>query len=273
MEFLGYLIDQHGIHPTPAKVEAIASAPTPTNKVELQAFLGLLNFYSSFIPHKASVAEPLHRLLDSLAHWEWTSHEAHAFAAVKNLLMSSAVLVQYNECIPLILACDAFPFGVGAVLSHVYSNGKEAPIVFYSRTLSKTERNYSQLDKEALVAVVGVKCFHHYLYGCSFHLVTDHKPLLGILAGDCPMPQILSPRMSRWAEFLAAYSYSLLYWPGKHIGHADTLSRCPLPTLVKDPVAATPVFLIEDLNLPGSATDIAQHSLKDAVLSRVLDWV
>ncbi|XP_013913085.1 PREDICTED: LOW QUALITY PROTEIN: uncharacterized protein LOC106542012 [Thamnophis sirtalis] len=136
-------------------------------------------------------------------------------------LTSSAVLIQYNDRMPLTLACDASPYGLGAVLSHVLPNGSEAPVAFYSRTLSLAECNYSQIDKEALAAVSGIKRFHDYLYGRHLTLVTDHKPLLGLLAGDKPTPPILSPRMTRWTEFLAAYSYTLQYRPGKQLGHAD----------------------------------------------------
>ncbi|XP_026565795.1 uncharacterized protein K02A2.6-like, partial [Pseudonaja textilis] len=55
-------------------------------------------------------------------------------------------------------------------------------------------------------------------------LVTDHKPLLGLLAGDKQTPQVLSPRMTRWTLFLAAYSYRLIHRPGKTLSHADALS-------------------------------------------------
>lgn len=71
--------------------------------------------------------------------------------------MSKALLVQYSDCQPLSLVCDALPYGIGAVLSHILPNGMEAPINYYSRTLSATERNYSQLGKEALAAVAGIK--------------------------------------------------------------------------------------------------------------------
>lgn len=93
VEFLEFLSDAEGIHPTKSKVEAIHNAPTPKSKGELQAFLGLLNFYVVFLLHKASVAEPLHRLLDGSAVWHWGTKEAKAFAAVKSLLTSSAILV------------------------------------------------------------------------------------------------------------------------------------------------------------------------------------
>lgn len=273
VEFLGFLIDANGIHPTPSKAEAIRSAPTPTCKAELQAFLGLLNFYNSFLPHKASLAEPLHRLLDKNCPWVWGQVHRKSFQAVKDLLTSSAVLVQYSPHLPLIVTADASPYGIGGVLSHRLPNGREAPVAYYSRTLSSTERNYGQIDREALAIVASVKKFHDYIYGRPFELVTDHKPLLGLLSGDRPTPQILSLRMSRWAAFLSAYDYALSYRPGKQIAHADALSRCPLPIPIQDPAPALSVLLIEELDTPLTARDIAKHSAKDATLARVINWV
>ncbi|XP_058032586.1 uncharacterized protein K02A2.6-like [Ahaetulla prasina] len=103
--------------------------------------------------------------------------------------------------------------------------------------------------------------------------LTDHKPLLGLMSGDRQTPQILSPRMSRWVEFLAAYSYKLIYKPGKFIGHADALSRCPLPTTDPDPAPTSPVLLVEDWDVPVSASSIRDLSARDPILSTVLDWV
>ncbi|GBN34921.1 Uncharacterized protein K02A2.6, partial [Araneus ventricosus] len=65
VEFLGFVIDASGIHPSDSKVGAIHEAPCPKNKTELQAFLGLLNFYHSFLKDKATIGEPLHRLLEN----------------------------------------------------------------------------------------------------------------------------------------------------------------------------------------------------------------
>ncbi|XP_026520930.1 uncharacterized protein K02A2.6-like, partial [Notechis scutatus] len=273
-KFLGYLLDRHGIHPTGNKIKAIKEAPNPKNKTELQAFLGLLNFYNVFLPQKATAAEPLHRLLDKMAKWTWGTREDDAFRKTKDLLTSDAVLIQYNETLPLVVTCDASPFGVGAVLSHTLPDGKEAPIAFFSRTLSKPERNYSQLDKEALPIVAAVKKFHEYLYGRRFTIITDHKPLLGILAGNKDTPNILSPRMTRWSEFLTAYDYRLTHHPGKTITHADALSRSPLPDLDDDPAPTTTTLRIEALpDLPITASDIARETNKDKRLAWVLHWV
>ncbi|GBM89936.1 Transposon Ty3-G Gag-Pol polyprotein [Araneus ventricosus] len=119
VEFLGFVIDASGIHPSDSKVRAIHEAPRPKNKTELQAFLGLLNFYHSFLKDKATIAEPLHWLLEKNAEWKWTSAHEKAFAAVKELLSSDSVLVPFNEKLPLILTCDASQYGVGYVLSHL----------------------------------------------------------------------------------------------------------------------------------------------------------
>ncbi|XP_033014676.1 uncharacterized protein K02A2.6-like [Lacerta agilis] len=274
VEFLGFLVDAKGIHPTSAKVTAIRSAPAPQSKKELQSFLGLLNFYHAFLPHKASIAEPLHRLLDDRGTWKWGQREAAAFAAVKDLLSSDSVLTHFREDLPLSLACDASPYGIGAVLSHRLPDGREAPIAYFSRTLSLAERNYAQIDREALALVAGVKKFHDYVYGRPFELVTDHKPLLGLFAPDRQTPQILSARMLRWAMFLSAYTYELVHRAGKALGHADALSRLPLPEPAEDPSPAYGVMSLEDLPQPPvSVADVAAFSAKDRTLARVLDWV
>ncbi|XP_015280350.1 PREDICTED: uncharacterized protein K02A2.6-like, partial [Gekko japonicus] len=274
VEFLGFRIDEHGVHPTEDKVRAIKDAPCPGNKKELQAFLGLLNFYHAFLPHKASVAAPLHALLHKEAKWRWGSEQERAFKGVKALLVSNAVLTHYDDNKMLVLAADASPYGVGAVLSHLMPNGEEAPVAFYSRSLSSAEKGYAQIDKEGLALVAAVKKFHDFLYGRKFLLVTDHKPLLGIFAPDRQLPNIMSARMLRWALFLSAYDYDLEHRPGKAIGHADALSRCPLPGLDSDPAPASEVLAIDELSqAPITSKDIAAASAKGIVISRVLNWV
>ena len=112
--------------------------------------------------------------------WTWGGKQDKAFRKVKKLLLSSEVLVHFDDHLPVILSCDASPYGVGAVLSHKMPDGTERPIAFASRSLTQAEQNYSQLDKEALAIIFGVKKYHQYVYGREFTLKTDHQPLTHI---------------------------------------------------------------------------------------------
>lgn len=132
-----------------AKAQAIHNAPRPLNRAKRQAFLGLLNFYHAFLPHKATVAEALHRLLDKKVYWLWGNLQQTALDNVKKLLASNQVLTHCDENKPVILACDASPYGIGAALSHGMLDDTEAPNAFYSRTLSSTERSYAQIRRHS----------------------------------------------------------------------------------------------------------------------------
>ena len=69
------------------------------------------------------------------------------------------MLCHYNPALPLGLACDASAVGIGAVIFHTLSDGSEKPIAYASRTLSKSEANYSQTEREALGIIFGLKSF------------------------------------------------------------------------------------------------------------------
>ncbi|KFD46136.1 hypothetical protein M513_12978 [Trichuris suis] len=273
INFLGYRIDSNGIHPAEEKVAAIHKFPPPKNKQQLQAFLGLLNFYRNFLPNKAEIAEPLHRLLDKNSRWSWSHTHAKAFNKLRRLLSSSLVLAQYDDSLPLTLTCDASPYGVGCVLAHIMPDGTESPIAFHSRTLSPAERKYAQIDREALAIVVGIKKFHQYIFGRHVQIQTDHKPLLGMLARAIQTPVSMSPRMMRWSILLSAYDYDLLYRPGKQISNADALSRLPLSAEIFEDVEPLEVLMLESPQSPQiSAQVIARETSRDPVLERVRDW-
>lgn len=85
--------------------------------------------------------------------WKWTKQCKQAFAEVKELMTSEQILCHYDPHKPVKLACDASPYGLGSVLSHVMDDGTERPIAFASRSLTKAEKAYSQIDKEALALI------------------------------------------------------------------------------------------------------------------------
>ena len=125
--------------------------------MQLKSFLGLLNYYGKFIPNLSTLLAPLHRLLHKQSTWTWGSEQQGTFDRVKGILTSDSVLAHYDPFKPLLLACDASPYGVGAVLSHKFADGLEQPVAYASRSLGPAEKKYSQLDKEGLALIFGVK--------------------------------------------------------------------------------------------------------------------
>ena len=276
VSYLGHVISSEGLRTDEAKVRAIVEAPEPRNVGELRSFLGMVNYYGKFLPDLATALAPLYQLLQKSTHWCWRQKHRNAFKHVKDLLHSGRVLVHFDDSLPLVLACDASPYGLGAVLSHKMPDGEEKPVGFASRTLSKSESNYSHLDKEALAIMYGVKKFHQYVFGRHFFIKTDHKPLTHIFSETKATPTMASGRIQRWALTLGGYDYSIQYREGKNMANADALSRLPLMTSTQQEVPQPPelVHLVEFLDsTPLSCTQIRVWTDHDPTLSRVRKWV
>ena len=180
VNYLGHRIDQEGLHPTEEKLEAIRDAPKPRNVTELRSYLGLLTYYSKFLPNLASTINPLYRLLLKSSPWHWGNREQKAFEASKQLLLSSQLLAHYDPQHALVLACDASPYGLGAVISHHYPDGSECPIGYASKTLTGAEKNYSQRGTSRRPPGRNSPCFRcgRSGYGaskCRFKSATCHK--------------------------------------------------------------------------------------------------
>ncbi|XP_061909872.1 uncharacterized protein K02A2.6-like [Entelurus aequoreus] len=273
VEYLGHVIDAKGLHTAPSKITAIVEAPPPQNISQLRSFLGLLNYYGRFIPNLASLLQPLHELLRQDKTWKWTASCQEAFEKAKGALTTSEVLTHFNPSLQIQLACDASPYGVGAVLSHILPNGEEKPIAFASRTLNKAESNYAQIEREALSIVFGVRKFHQYLYGRKFTLLTDHRPLTTILGPHTGIPSLAASRLQRWALLLSAHAYDIKYRKSDSHCNADGLSRLPLPVTKPDSKTEDIFYFREVEKAPVSAVQIKKVTRNDPELSEVMDIV
>lgn len=167
IDLLGYRLNGEGLLPSPEKVKTIKLTPRPKNVTELKSFLGLVNFYNKFVKMSADVLYPLYKLLRKDV-WSWSDECEYDFISINEILAEKSLLVLYKPSLPLVVTADSSSYGVGAALAHII-NGIEQPIAFASATLSDSEKNYSQLDREALAIIFAVKRFHKYLIGRNFY--------------------------------------------------------------------------------------------------------
>ena len=203
IEFCGHSVDRNGLHQNTGKVKAITELRRPTNVSEVKSFTGMVNYYHKFLPNIANVLFPLHELTPKGKKFHWSSGCQKAFDKTKQLVASNKVLTHYDPELPVVVQADASPYRLGAVMLHIMPNGLEKPILFLSRSLTKSERNYSQIQKEATSIYWAVKKLHHFLYGRHFTLVTDHKPLTSILHPHKGIPVMTAQRLQRYALFLS----------------------------------------------------------------------
>lgn len=226
VEYLGHQLSKEGIAKSP-KVDAVLNMCAPTDVSGLRSFLGSVQSYGKFLKNLSTVAEPLYRLTKRGVPWKWKTEETRAFKKLKEMLTSDNVLVHYDPEQKLGIACDASETGIGAVLFHRYEDGDERPIANVSKTLNKTQRNYSQVQKEALAIVYGLKKFYQYIWGRNFTLVTDHKPLIALFSPTKETPVLAANRLARWALMLSKFDYEIEYRRTNNHSNADALSRLP----------------------------------------------
>ena len=226
--YLGYVINSKGKQPDPSRITTIRNLPVPTDVKQVEAFIGKINYYGKFIHNFSNLCIPLNRLRQKDAKWNWDTSCQKAFDTLKKKLSEETLLVHFDQDLPLILATDASSYGIGAVLMHRYPDGSEKPIAHASKTLNAAERGYSQIEKEGLSIVFGVKKFHQYLAAKTFEMVTDHRPLLSIFNPAKGIPSTTANRLQRWAIALMGYSYQIRYKATRHHGNADGLSRLPV---------------------------------------------
>ena len=168
VEYLGVIISHNSVAMDPVKIAGVAEWPEPTNKKEVQSFLGFTNFYRRFIRNFSDHAWPLFDLTRNDAKWTWTPKEQSAFDDLKRSVTSAPVLISPDPMKPFRIEADSSDFTTGAVLSQVSpSDEKWHPVAFFSKLLSPVERNYEIHDKEMLAIIQSLQEWRHFVEGAE----------------------------------------------------------------------------------------------------------
>ncbi|XP_055911526.1 uncharacterized protein K02A2.6-like [Eupeodes corollae] len=220
VKFIGYIFNQHGVRPDDSKVKAICEMSRPTSVSELQRFLGMVTYLGSFVKDLSVQNINLRQLLKKEVAWHWTDAHEKEFNMLKTLISTAPILTFYDPNKIITLSVDASKGAVGAVISH-----DNSPIAYASATLTSSQQNYAQIEKELFAILFGCIKFHQYIYGKRVIVETDHKPLVPLFTRALYK---VPARLQRFMLRLQSYDLQVVYKPGKYMYTADTLSRAPL---------------------------------------------
>ena len=239
VSFMGHTITSEGLKPDPAKVEAIQRMPAPANKQDVRRLLGTVNYLQKFAPNLSDLTAPLRELLKEANSFQWSEQvEGQCFHQLKDVLSMPPVLKYFDPHQGLELQCDASEKGLGACLMQ---GGQ--PLAYASRSLTATEQQYAQIEKEMLAIVFGTEGFEQYVYGRRVKVETDHKPLESILKKSL----LSAPkRLQRMMLRLQKFDLDVTYKKGSELYLADTLSRAFLPERTKQEGSVDDILSVDN---------------------------
>ena len=226
LQYLGQVIDSNGIRKDPAKVKAITELPEPEDVPDVRRFLGMVNQQMKFLPNLAEMTKPIRDLLKKDTEWIWDSPQKEAFDQLKHELASDEALALYDTEKETIVSADASSYGLGAVIRQRQEDGTLKAVAYASRSMTKTECRYAQIEKEALATTWALEHWSDLLIGLKFHVETDHKPLVPLFSTK--LIDELPVRIQRFRMRLLRFDFTISHVPGKSLMTADTLSRAPL---------------------------------------------
>ena len=236
----------------------------PTNFTKLQEFLGLVIYLSPLIPGLSTLTAPLHELLKKDTDFTWNCTYDATFQHVKQAVISDATLRYFDPSLPVTIQVDASQVGLGAAL---LQNGK--PVAFASKALTKTKWQHANIEREMLPVIFRVERFQTYIYGRSFTIESDHKPLESISKKN------LADRPAHLQHMLLGlqgYDYTIHYHPSKEMALPDTLfwfSPCPGPNILLD-IAIHHAHLSperKDTFQQAVVSDPEMHALADMIIT------
>ena len=225
--YFGRVISPGGVEPCPKKVKAVLELQSPTNKLELQSLFGTVNFMATHIPNLSKKTYVMRGLMKKDVHFVWTSDMQQEFETIKRAIARAIQLVHFDTQKAVVIETDASMKGLGAVL---HQDGK--PVKFLSKSLTSTESDYSNIERELLAVLFACEKLHTYIFGRPATIHTDHKPLQSIMQKPI---SLAPPRLQRMLLRLRMYDLQVKYVGAKSVLLTDTLSRLVQPVSHSQP--------------------------------------
>ena len=250
VSFFGHLWSDKGLSPDPKKIEAVKRMEMPQDVETMRSFLELVNYLNRFSLCLAELSDPLREICRQKMEFKLTIACEVAFQCCKEEIPKKITLQYFNPKASTILQTDASKKGLGAVLLQ-----SSKPVMFASRVLTGSKRNYQNLKREYLATICGMEKFHYFLYDKEFTFKMDQRPLVSIykkhMVEICPRIQRLVVRSFPYQPF------DVQYRKGMEIPLVDGPSHLtPLPMeedRIQLPIIAVSMVTV---NIPYSSSEL-----------------
>ena len=189
VDFFSETYTTNGCKPDKNKVTAITKMPAPTNKKQVQSFIGMINYLPKFSGRLSLIVEPIRELAKYKVSFNWGPEHESAFTQMKQEIVSAPILAYYNPKKQTILQTDASIKGLGPCLLL-----EEKPVYFASKALTEAQWGYVAIKLESLAVDWTMEKFYHFLHASHFLLETNQKPLEAILSKSINQA---TPRLQR----------------------------------------------------------------------------
>jgi hypothetical protein len=221
--YLGHIVGGGQLKIDPSKINVIVNWPEPKSVIEVQSFLGAVQYWRRFISNFSFIVAPLHGLTSVKNTFQWEGKQQKDFDTLKENISIALVLALLNLQQPFEIETHASGYAMGAVLMQY-----RRPICYHSGTFNQVVVNYPTYDKELCALVQSVKKWKHYLLGKETIIHTNHQPLQ-YLQGQSKLQQA---RHYKWMGFLQQFHLVIKYKKGTSNMVADMLSRPPIVTFI-----------------------------------------
>lgn len=226
--FLGHKCTSKGLLPDEKKIDTIKNYTNPFDKDSVRRFVAFANYYRRFIPNFATIAAPLNYLTRKNVKFNWSNQCQESFEKIKNALISPNILQYPDLTKNFLITVDASKLGCGAILSQSF-NGNDLPICYASKSFTESEQKKPIIELELLAIHFAITQFRPYVYGTSFTVRSDHRPLVYLFNIKDP-----SSKLTRIRLELSEYNFNVEYIKGKDNVGADALSRLSIDDLKEE---------------------------------------
>ena len=182
LEYVGHLIDKHGLHFSKTKRLEVFNFPKPVTQRHVNMFLGLVNYFRDHVHHITELLAPIREMIEDYNKHKkvvWTPQREEAFTKAKQAVYDCQKLFSVDEKATPILQTDASDYGIGGMLYQIV-NGIMQPITYISKALQGIQYNWSVIEKDCYAIFHCVQKMKPIIGNTHFILKTDHKNLVYI---------------------------------------------------------------------------------------------